>query len=514
MALVAALLVATLALGCAGGSANTAPEVDAAVDIDIDGAVPDAVDDASASAGADLDEPNDDAMAEPVETTDAGPEIAPVEPLAGTTWSDPELWAEPLADYIAAGEAGKPGVLFLRAIHDLAVFDDRLYLGYGDATQNMGSVTPIEFRYFGSPDQPAALSEMASDEEHLERYRVTGSGLLMAGIDATEDAWLGNVYRKRSGKGWTKHRNVPGGVHVHDLVPWGGHLWAVGSGATPEEWGEGNVYGHLWRSEDDLATFDIVTRVHNQGLGDARWTHLLPLGAALLLFGYRIGGDGNLAELTSGSVVNDAVVPFTADHPLASLYPLGTDPLTDGRGLFRGVDVTKDALETSAWVVNQDGTDASQIDLLANQHVVDAFHHAPTGEWLLLTHEDATWYAWPPAGEYHHRIYVTADFETFDDVPVPAVRSGSGTGTGTGTGTIGHGYRARRCATRPASDSGARPPEPSALGPRRQRVPHGSAEQERCVTPAVDIWMCSVVGCLPVLGGGGYGREGQPRPDG
>jgi hypothetical protein len=70
-------------------------------------------------------------------------------------------WSAPIADYLAVGEANFPDG-FTRSITALAVSDpdgdgpreSLLWIGYGDATRNLGTKTPIEFRYFVSPEDP------------------------------------------------------------------------------------------------------------------------------------------------------------------------------------------------------------------------------------------------------------------------------------------------------------------------------------------------------------------------
>ena len=58
-----------------------------------------------------------------------------------------EAWAEPIPDAIKAGEAAFEGD-FDRGITTLRPFEGRLWMGYGDATRNLGSEVPVEFRWF------------------------------------------------------------------------------------------------------------------------------------------------------------------------------------------------------------------------------------------------------------------------------------------------------------------------------------------------------------------------------
>ncbi|MGA1017401.1 MAG: hypothetical protein ACO3YY_05370, partial [Phycisphaerales bacterium] len=80
---------------------------------------------------------------------------------SGSGFGPATSWSEPIADYLAVGEANFPDG-FTREITALDAFDpdgrgpqpELLWIGYGDATRNMGSKTPVEFRYFISPEDP------------------------------------------------------------------------------------------------------------------------------------------------------------------------------------------------------------------------------------------------------------------------------------------------------------------------------------------------------------------------
>ena len=66
----------------------------------------------------------------------------------------PEEWGSPIDAYIAVGDVEFPDG-FDRNIKDLVVHRDMLWIGYGDGTRNMGSSTPVEYRYYPSPSASA-----------------------------------------------------------------------------------------------------------------------------------------------------------------------------------------------------------------------------------------------------------------------------------------------------------------------------------------------------------------------
>ena len=315
-------------------------------------------------------------------------------------------WAHPIADYLAAGETYVKSLAFLRRIHDLVSHEGRLYVGFGDANLNLGRIFPIAFRAFHAADDTTAYGELASDEEQVDRYRRVGPDLLMAGVDATEDAYLGNVYRRAPDGGWVKHRTVQNGVHVHHVAGFQGAIYAVGSGATEDEWSAHDIYGHLWRSTDGLASWDIVARVHNQGAGDCRLTRLLPFDDALYAFGYRTDDAGFIDALPHAAWDGAALTMLPPDHPLAAAYVIETDRVGPTRALVRGLDFAASPAVTRAWWFT-DAAVATPIAAFAGLTVVDVAVVDATGEVLALTVDGPDWQPDQP-GEKRVRAWVAA----------------------------------------------------------------------------------------------------------
>ncbi|MBW2458340.1 MAG: hypothetical protein JRI68_27805, partial [Deltaproteobacteria bacterium] len=299
-------------------------------------------------------------------------------------------------------------------IHDLTVHQYHLYLAYGDANINLGSVIPVGLRHFSSDDDPGATNEFDTDEEQIDRYRSLGGDLFAAGPDATEDGWLGNIYYRRDQGPWVKSRTLDGGVHVHDVEAFGGAHWAVGSGAQPEEWNAGDIYAHLWRSGDGGESFEIVERVHNGGDGDARWIRLLPVGGELYLFGYTSNAQYQTDNIIGATHDGTNLTMLADGHPLRWVFALETDPITDELGILRGVDVSQSTLLHAAYRVTPTGV--SQVDGLIGKTVVDLSVHEPTGEILLLTHEGDDYQASFALTEWQLSVVVTTDFETFTEL--------------------------------------------------------------------------------------------------
>ena len=279
-----------------------------------------------------------------------------------------EAWAEPIPDAIATGEAAFEGD-FDRGITTLRPFEGRLWMGYGDATRNLGSEIPVEFRWFAGADDPVVRtadvlaagqgarqrSPGDTGEEQIEPYRVVAGSLWQPGVDSTDadEAWTqtkagtwrlvdgerlqtklidGNVFKLESVDDepvWRKYRNIPGGEHVHDIAGFGGSIYAVGSGADHRfEFGNGKVFRYLWRSDDGGETFRTVLRVEVPAVGyDTRFRRLLASGDRLYVLGY-LNPYQTEGPIEGRSIVvthRDGIAEWVdLEGPLSEMLPLRT----------------------------------------------------------------------------------------------------------------------------------------------------------------------------------------------
>jgi len=346
-----------------------------------------------ASCSSDESEPS--ASSQPDAATDAADASSKI---ADQTFGAFEPWASPIDDYLAVGQATYPAT-FNRAIVDLAPFGAKMFIGYGDATYNLGEKTPIEFRFFSSADDPTAQAAVVngagqgeqqttpeqSGEEQIDRYRVLDGVLWQAGIDSidADELWTqanttpkgiqGNVYRL-VGDTWSKYRSINGGEHVHDVTSWKGALYAVGSGAdTRTEFEAGQVFRYLWHSADAGQTFDTVERVQVAvaGQGDTRWVTLLPAGDTLYLFGYESEFSTNTASLRNAAYDGQSVTPLPAGHTFEKLYASDVQSLPGGGAIVTGIDVASSPSKATAGWLRADGSYAA-LSAFVGSTVVDA----------------------------------------------------------------------------------------------------------------------------------------------
>ena len=278
----------------------------------------------------------------------------------------PKLWSEPINDYLEIGQKKYPNDFDTR-ISALEVFDDFLWIGYGDTRVNMGSTTPIEFRRFNDPSLPDVVPTSVLAENQGARQRTpTDSGeeriipfnrfngqLWQAGYDSNNDDELwtqaipgperliqGNIFVLKSDENkpvWEKRRNIPGGEHVHDLAYLDGSIYAVGSGAANRrEWEESSIYRYLWRSDDMGNTFSVFHRKrYSMGDGDTRFRALLTIGNTLYVFGYINPSDNNLPMEGRHLIVRNNKIS-NLDGEIEKVVVWKTWPLTQKLGLAVG----------------------------------------------------------------------------------------------------------------------------------------------------------------------------------
>lgn len=342
-ALVAIFLAGSFAItGCSSSSDADPPDNPGQTDDD---------------AGSDADNPDADEPEDPCAIADC--EYPPL-----------SLWQEPLLDYIEATKGKLSQSRLRKSIADFIVFDERLYFGYGDADLNAGRVTDIQVRYFEAPEDTSYSAEdVKTDEEEIAVFRKFGNKLYIPGVDATEDAWLGNVLSKPSGGKFTKHRTVTGGVHVHDIAEFQGNLYACGSGAPgPEEWNTGQVRSYLWKSEDAAESFEAVAQIENIEVGDRRYVHMIPFPDELLVFGYRTNPEYSIVELLSDSWDGETL---SQANKVPGRFIEQTELFDEETAIIKGVWAASSPLKWETLVLRAGEDEAETIEGLEGKTVLD-----------------------------------------------------------------------------------------------------------------------------------------------
>lgn len=207
-----------------------------------------------------------------------------------------------------------------RGINELALFEDRLYLGHGDWYKNTGPTDVIYYDFV----QREFVKELPVEEEAIVRYRRYGNRLFLPGADSTESWEFGNLYVHQAGA-WKKHRTIPRGLHVFDFAQYRGR-WYVATGSNFGDLKTGPAIGAVYSSEDQGTTwrYEYTTA---SALGSVhRVTSLMPYKGRLFAFGYKDGpmaqesdarqhgpGDSTQYNRVAEAVVHDGVGWFPVD---------------------------------------------------------------------------------------------------------------------------------------------------------------------------------------------------------
>ena len=118
-----------------------------------------------------------------------------------------------------------------RSPWDMAIFDDKLYIGSGDYDANSG---PVDMWCYDL-DSETWINSGTLLEEEIDRFCFIDNRLVVPGTDPQEDWSFGNYYVLDNGK-WVKYRNIPGGLHTFDIVEFDNMIFAglgVSSGSYP-----------------------------------------------------------------------------------------------------------------------------------------------------------------------------------------------------------------------------------------------------------------------------------------
>lgn len=168
----------------------------------------------------------------------------------------------PNIEFRVISDAGEGSLLHRRHLRDLQVWDDRVYVGFGDWQTN---ANPIPAVYLDVTTGALVHDErFAFDDGGIESYVVIDGVLWAIGIATleTDGPVYGNLYRKTIGGFWEKLATVPGANHLFALGQLNGVLVVSGT-----EGGTANIDGQLplarhgtvWQSFDGGQTWQVVT---------------------------------------------------------------------------------------------------------------------------------------------------------------------------------------------------------------------------------------------------------------
>lgn len=116
---------------------------------------------------------------------------------------------------------------YARNIWDMVYFDERLFIGCGNSSNAGPSKSEGPVDIWTYRDEDGWQSEFTVDEEQIERFLVLDGVLTIPGHDSRESWQLGNWYTRNTDGTWSKHRNIPKGIHVYDIIDFHGRRFAA-----------------------------------------------------------------------------------------------------------------------------------------------------------------------------------------------------------------------------------------------------------------------------------------------
>jgi hypothetical protein len=119
-----------------------------------------------------------------------------------------------------------PLMTYARNVWDMAVYDDRLFLGYGNANNDGPAPHPAPLHIW-TYDGAAFVSEGQIADEQIEQFIEIDGDLFIPGYDTAYSEPGGNFYRRSEGV-WRAYRSaILQAAHVYDLIAHDGRLFAA-----------------------------------------------------------------------------------------------------------------------------------------------------------------------------------------------------------------------------------------------------------------------------------------------
>lgn len=245
------------------------------------------------------------------------------------------LLGAPLTSYRTAAQT----------INTLKVFNNKLYIGYGDWTVNTGPTDVIYYDFA----KKEFVKEFTVQEEAITNYRVIDNKLAVTGTDSTESWDFGNIYVLAE-TGWIKHRSVTNGIHVFDVASFNGKWYTATGNHLVDKDGKETAPGAILSSSDEGKTwnYEYITQLQTNLV--TRVNALMPFNDRLYAFTWSQSSQGMVADNNRSL---DAIVYNGKSWVWADLIPAN-------RIILINPFIFKDRLILFAYSVRNDGAGAAK----------------------------------------------------------------------------------------------------------------------------------------------------------
>jgi hypothetical protein len=172
-----------------------------------------------------------------------------------------------------------------RRINDLFYYEEKLYIGTGDAVVNTGPTPAIYY----DQENDTFVTEFMVDDEAIYRYQIIDDQLVIPGVDATEEWVFGNFY-VQSDTGWTKHRTIPHALHVNCLALFRDKLFASAGAFGSIGDSIEHYFGAVFVSSDSGMTWSVSYATPSDEMSVYRINALVTYNDRLFAFPYAYSG--------------------------------------------------------------------------------------------------------------------------------------------------------------------------------------------------------------------------------
>jgi hypothetical protein len=242
--------------------------------------------------------------------------------------------------------------LYARNIWDLQVFDGRVYIGYGNSSNDNPATNsgPIPVTYYDPVSETfqtqngmqGATVKTAIEDEQIDRMVIIEGDLFFLSHDPREGWDFANTYRLRSGDAtWTKTRNIPKSIHIYDMASFNGRLFVGGSWDIAYVETDYETFGsQVWMSADDGVTWTPYGAVRDD-VEEGRMYGFFELGGKL----YATAGYDFL-ENDGAEVWLAFVMEINPDFTKSAPVLISQTNLFPGTYIYSGIDPRYQTFET------------------------------------------------------------------------------------------------------------------------------------------------------------------------
>jgi hypothetical protein len=154
-----------------------------------------------------------------------------------------------LYNQVVIYDSAKQTGSYSKNIWDLQVFDNKIYVGQGNSSNNGidQNAGPINI-YSLDPETGLYTNEFTTSEEQINVFKIITDDLYIPGHDPTGSPTNGNFYVGNTLSAWIKNATIPNATHVYDITYYNNELFvALGvSGSTNKYMAKSSDMGATW----------------------------------------------------------------------------------------------------------------------------------------------------------------------------------------------------------------------------------------------------------------------------